>query len=346
MTVSDSGRAAHAPGPRGGAAPSAFRYVVGYGGDKRSKDAVRLGVALARAFDAQLELVCVLRADDPFQGVYPPVGDISSVLRQQASGWLAEAQDLIPDDVVVRSHIRTSPSVAIGLLDAVHEFGASLLVVGAASGKYAARFRLGPVANTLLHSAPVPVALAPRGYQGDEPITRLYAGIGSRSGGRRILEESEQVLARTGLELVLVNFLPLDGVHGEPEEALTRANTMLTEAAREIGEHHSVGVHVATGKNLKKTVAELDWKPGGVLFVGSSRLAGEQQLFLGTTAARILNHLPIPMLVLPTTADDDSGSPAYSARGEGQGRPDTGPGRSGGARGVGGAGPNDQEATP
>lgn len=330
-----------APQP-GRPAPAASRYVVGYGGDKRSKDAVRLGAAMARAFHAELELVCVLRSDDPFQQVYPPVGDISPMLRRQASGWLAEAHELVPDDVVVRSHIRTSPSVALGLLDAVREFDATLLVVGAASGKYTARFSLGPVADTLLHSAPVPVALAPRGYQGGEAITRLYAGIGARSGGQRILEQSEEALARTGLDLVLVNFLPLDEVHGEPGAALTAANTMLTEAAREIGEHHPVSVHVATGKNLKKTVTDMDWEPGSVLFVGSSRLAGERRLFLGTTAARVLRHLPIPMLVLPKTADEPA--PARNA-GE-QDRSDNGPGTPTDAHGVGGAGPDDQGEAP
>ena len=43
-----------------------------------------------------------------------------------------------------------------------------------------------------------------------------------------------------------------------------------------------------------------------MLFVGSSRLAGNRQIFLGTTTARILRHLPIPMIVLPRAADDDA----------------------------------------
>ncbi|WP_240624995.1 hypothetical protein [Kocuria tytonicola] len=51
-----------------------MRYVVGYGADKRSRDAVRLGVALARAFRAELEIVCVVRTDDPFSAASPPVG--------------------------------------------------------------------------------------------------------------------------------------------------------------------------------------------------------------------------------------------------------------------------------
>ena len=117
---------------------------------------------------------------------------------------------------------------------------------------------------------------------------------------------------------------------------------MLAEAAREIGEHHTVSVHVATGTNLKKTVTEMAWEPGSVLFVGSSRLAGERRLFLGTTAARVLRHLPIPMLVLPGTADEPA--PAPDARE--QDRPDNGPAAPARPRGAGGTGSDDQEVTP
>jgi nucleotide-binding universal stress UspA family protein len=36
--------------------------------------------------------------------------------------------------------------------------------------------------------------------------------------------------------------------------------------------------------------------------VGSSRLAQPRRLFLGSTAAKILRELPVPMVVVPRTA--------------------------------------------
>lgn len=330
MTKQDNDPGGTLPGPgTEDRTSSTFRYVVGYGGDKRSKEAVKLAVAMARAFNAQLEIVCVLRADDPYQQVYPPVGDISPMLRQQASGWLQEGFELVPGDVAARTHIRTSPSIAGGLLDAVTEFGAGLIVVGAASGKYTAKFSVGPVADTLLHRATVPVALTPRGYKGTEPITRMYAGVGVRQGAQRVIAETKRAVERTGLELVLVSFLPLDQLHGETEQAVDAAREKLREDAAEIGVDHPVSVTVAQGKNLKKSVTNMDWNPGSVLFVGSSRLAGDRQIFLGSTAGRILRHLPVPMIVLPRRANDPSAPNAD--------------GRHEGGRGVGGAGPDEEE---
>jgi nucleotide-binding universal stress UspA family protein len=60
-----------------------------------------------------------------------------------------------------------------------------------------------------------------------------------------------------------------------------------------------VSVRVATGRTLKKAAQDVDWSPGGLLLIGSSRLAQGRQTFLGTTAARLLKHIPVPMVVVP-----------------------------------------------
>lgn len=287
---------------RGAGKDDVFRYVIGYNGDKRSRDALRLGIAMASAFGAELEVVCVLRVDEPYLPVYPPVGDVTPMLRRQANEWLQEALDVVPADVVARGHIRTSTSVAGGLLAAVTEFDATLVVVGAASGKYTAKFSVGPVTDTLLHRAGVPVALAPRGYKGVTAIQRIYAGIGMRPGGHRIMREAREAAYRSGLELDLVSFLPLDHVQGEATEAIAKVEENLQGDAKEIGAQVPVSVKVARGNTLKKAIASVDWQPDAVFLIGSSRLAGDRQIFLGTTAIRMLRHLPIPMVVLPMRA--------------------------------------------
>lgn len=249
-----------------------FRYVIGYNGDKRSKDALRLGIALAKAFNAELEIVCILRSDEPYLPVYPPVGDVTPMLRRQANNWLHEALDTVPDDVVARGHVRTSLSVAAGLLVAVVEFEATLVVVGAASGKYTAKFSVGPVTDALLHRAGVPVALAPRGYKGVTAIKRLYAGIGMRPGAHRIMREAREAAYRSGLELDLVSFLPLDHVQGEATEAEDGTDKGLSSG--------SVGLL-------------------GAVVIGMSCIAPAYTLSgaLGPTAAAVDTHLPAIFLV-------------------------------------------------
>jgi nucleotide-binding universal stress UspA family protein len=46
-------------------------------------------------------------------------------------------------------------------------------------------------------------------------------------------------------------------------------------------------------------VEGLDWADGDLLMLGSSRLAPPRRLFIGSTAARILRHLHVPMVVTP-----------------------------------------------
>lgn len=275
------------------------RYVVGYGGDKRSRDAVRLGVAMARAAGAELELVLVVRTGDPYQGVYPPVGEIGAVVREQARSWLREARQLVPGDVVARTHLREAHSVATGLTEAAAELGARLIVVGAGLG--AGRVSVHPAVDALLHSAPVPVALAPRGYEGRAPLTHLYAAVGTRPGAHQVIDEAAHAVERTGLELVLLSLLPGEDGAGQARRAVEQH---LERAAAEVRRTGPVVFRIAAGPTLKKAVRAVDWAPGGVLLVGSSRLAQGRQIFLGSTAARILAHLPVPMVVVPRPVQD------------------------------------------
>jgi nucleotide-binding universal stress UspA family protein len=57
---------------------------------------------------------------------------------------------------------------------------------------------------------------------------------------------------------------------------------------------------VAQGRSVEEAVDRLEWEPGEVLLIGSSRLARNRSIFLGSTANRILRALPVPMIVVPS----------------------------------------------
>ena len=57
----------------------------------------------------------------------------------------------------------------------------------------------------------------------------------------------------------------------------------------------------APGDSVEDAVAHLPWQEGEVMLVGSSRLAQPRRLFLGSTAAKMLHVLPVPMIVVPRT---------------------------------------------
>lgn len=271
------------------------RYVVAHDGSDRAHDALRWSAVLAQSLDVGLDVVVVVRTDDPFGAPYPPVGDVTGVVTEQARDWAKEALEEFPAGLDVRADVRTAGSVPEGLLDAVTENHAAAVVVGAGGG--AIPFGVGPVARTLLHSSPVPVILVPR----SEPparIDQLYVAVGSRSGASAVLEEAWEAAVRTGLPLHVVSLLEVDENSGADPAAIARVHDLVQDVASRQSAAQ-VSVEVGQGRTMAEAVSSIDWAAGGLLLLGSSRLAQGRQTFLGPTAARMLRHVPVPVVVVP-----------------------------------------------
>jgi nucleotide-binding universal stress UspA family protein len=279
-----------------------MRYVVGYQPDQRGADAVALGVAIARAQGASLDLMLVLGEDVPFAEVNED-GKKVSPEQQQALHAQTEGLALVPQDVEARFHIRQGHSFAATLIEAAVEFEAALIVIGAASNGLFKRYTVGSVANALLHASPVPVALAPRGFQRTEPLERITAFIGRREGAEAAVEVALIAAGRRNVPLRFVSLVELDARaddFGENINAAHRhANTVLTEAAHRLPQGHEATVEVAHGRTFEEAVDSIDWLEGEIVVVGSSRLAQKNQLVLGSTANKVLRSLPVPMVVVP-----------------------------------------------
>ena len=54
-----------------------------------------------------------------------------------------------------------------------------------------------------------------------------------------------------------------------------------------------------TGSTVEDAVSKRDWGDGDLMMVGSSRLSAPKRLFLGSTAAKMLRVLDVPMMVVP-----------------------------------------------
>ena len=173
-------------------------------------------------------------------------------------------------------------------------------MVGAGSNGLFKRFTVGSVANALLHAASVPVALAPRGYSRLDPLTRITCAVGERRGAEDVLEVACASAARRGLPLRLLSLVAL----GSPEDAaVEEAQVHIADRIRRAevlteGKSTISGV-VAQGRTIENAVDELQFDDGEILIIGSSRLARNNQLFLGTTASKVLRSLPEPMVVVP-----------------------------------------------
>lgn len=286
--------------------------VVGYTATDAGADAVALGARIALATDARIELVLVLPADDR-SVITPPAAAYDAHVRAQAEEWLKDAAATVPASVTVSTQVRTAESFAEGLVAAADELGSSLIVVGAANGGLRGRHRLGTVATELLHSSDVPVALAPEGSRGVDPaigVTRITAAVGTRPGTEALLDEALALTAAANAELRLVSLVTVDLPPGVDTGVIriagaAHAGDVLAKARRVLPDGIVAEAITADGESIEDAVAHLSWEPGELALVGSSRLAQPRRLFLGSTAAKMLHELPVPMVVVPRTRTTD-----------------------------------------
>src|SRR5919204_3418732 len=157
-----------------------MKLVVGYLATPGGADAMALAVRLARTLDAEIDACMIL----PYDSALPKLvaaGGGEGLLSEQAEKWLAEALASVPEGVAARSHARFDDSFADGLLREAARLEADMVVVGGSGGGLAGSYSLGSVVNELLHSSPVPVAVAPRRAR-DSAVERVREG--TRAVGR------------------------------------------------------------------------------------------------------------------------------------------------------------------
>ncbi|MFY9921802.1 MAG: universal stress protein [Mycobacterium sp.] len=284
-----------------------MRLVVGYLATLGGADAVALGTRLARTLDAELE-ICMVLPQDSAATARVAVG-YDELLAEQAEKWLGEAREAIPDDVVANSHASFAESFTDGLIREVARLGADAIVVGGSGGGLAGPYSLGSVVSELLHSSPVPVAVAPRGTRDSavERVREVTCAIGERQGADLLLRTAVRFSKAAGTPLRLASLVALDPTFGTlrgdadalRERARAHAQQTLDAAKDSLPEAIPVTSTIVDGASVEDAVAKLEWHDGDMIMVGSSRLSAPKRLFLGSTAAKMLRVLDIPMMVVP-----------------------------------------------
>src|SRR5262245_13524142 len=98
--------------------------------------------------------------------------EYASFLDQHARKSLNKARAMVGKQVPAEFIARSAPSAREGLFATTNDVSADCIVLGSARGTPSGRFLAGSVTSSVLHSVPLPVALAPRGYAPD-PKARL-----------------------------------------------------------------------------------------------------------------------------------------------------------------------------
>jgi nucleotide-binding universal stress UspA family protein len=285
-----------------------MRLIVGYLATPSGDDGLALGVRLARTLGAQIDLCIVLPPDRILPGLVTG-GGYEQILAEQAQKWLDDAAATVPDDVEITTHVSFNESFAEGLIQQAARLEAESIVVGAAHDGLMGRYTIGSVTADLLYSAPVPLALAPRGtrYSKVDRVREVTCALGERTGAGLVLETAVRASGAAGTPLRLVSLVALDPMYGSlrgdaeavRERAMAHAAQTLESAKESLPQGFPVTSTITDGSTVEAAVNKLEWHDGDIIMVGSSRLGAPRRLFLGSTAAKMLRVLEVPMVVVP-----------------------------------------------
>ncbi|CCQ17187.1 Universal stress protein UspA [Rhodococcus sp. AW25M09] len=282
-----------------------MKITVGYLATPSGDDGVALATAVARALDASIDIVLVMAVDEP---VMEGSGPYRKVLETKAEAWVKDAAAQVPSGIEVRTHVLSHESFARALIDFAVQTDADMIVVGGAGDGLLNRHSIGSVAGQLLHASEVPLALAPRGYRlSNAPITDLTVAVPTRASAPNPLPFAITLASAAHVPVRLVSLVSLEPTGAPADEnsldtrrrQVTAAQDNLELAVRTLPDIEGLQSVVADGSTLDEAMGNLDWKPGDVLFLGSSRLATPKRVFLGSSAAKILRAAPVPVVIVP-----------------------------------------------
>ena len=245
----------------------------------------------------------------------PGLGREDAAYQQQiddmTEGALARARSELPADVSATFTTVNARSTPTGLLEAAEQHKASLIAVGSSAAGLFGHIALSSVADRLLHSSPIPVALAPRGFRSGDTakVTRVTVAYTGTEQCDSLLRAASDLAGKIGAKMRLASFAVQ---HAPPVTAMFRTeaadvvaewSTSIQESARRVlGDSKDSGgrdVVIGHGSDWETALHDVEWGDGDVLVIGSSESGPIARVFLGSRAAKIIRHTPVPVLVVP-----------------------------------------------
>lgn len=286
-----------------------MHLTVGYLATPTGDDGVALASALAKTFDAEVDVVLVVREEMP--DGHPGRAEYQQHLVNRGEQWISRAVGALADrGVNAGSTVLVGESFAESLIDFAEKKDSDLIVIGGARDGIFGGHVIGSVTGALLHASPIPVALAPRGYHEDAPdtLTAVTAAVPTKPGDDNPLPFGLTLASAANLPIRMVslvsaeNLAQADSAKEVREIQVAAAEENLVRAARALPDAPDIESLVADGLTLESALKKLNWNDTDVLVVGSSRFAAPRRIFLGSTAARILAGTDAPVIVVPRDA--------------------------------------------
>lgn len=292
-------------------------YLVGYSPHKDDTCALELACELARTRPETVHAVTVVPRGWETSAGSQQDGDFTQWARQEGESSAAEALAALRrhPEIDSRATWVTGRSVPAAILAARVDLGASMVVVGSGQDGQPGRVSVTSKTDRILHSSKVPVVIAPRGYHPapDSRISRLTVGFRDDDATRGLMDLVADLAQGTGASVRLVTIALRMGtmVTAGIRDAERLVHDRLVEQARAaqseaVARLHGLGLDptrvsatVVPGASWSDAMEKIEWSAGDMLVVGSSATHPLAEVFLGSSATKIVRNSPVPTMALP-----------------------------------------------
>ena len=279
------------------------QIVVGVDASERATDAVALAATLARAGGAELLIAHAY----PFETVPSHVA-----LPEYERRSRARAAELLHRHVEAAGVPATAAplpggSPARGLQELAERSGAAAIVIGSTHRGALGRVFAGSTAERLMHGAPCPVLVAPRGYRDGELRTILVGHDGGKE-SQGALEAALASGARVRVVRVLDPSLvgasvPLAGTWIPPVETEREAREAF---AAEFAGLEDVERELVVGDPVPELAKRSE--RADLLLLGSRGYGPLRSVLLGGVTGALVRRAACPVMLVPRGAGAEAGA--------------------------------------
>ena len=289
--------------------------VVGYLAGKSGTAPLNLAVGAARTLRTSLTVATIVPRPWTFPSTARVDAEYAAWADQLAADSAREAQRELAQigrSLDIRYHSHAHRSVSGGLTDVVSELDAELLVLGSSSNGQLGQVVVGSTADRLLHSAPVPVGIAPRGYRLPRggKLTRITCGYPGTPETVALVRNVADLAKRLEVPLRVITFAVRGRTMYPPEVGLHAEDSILAaweeQAAEMLATLRADGIvdddvvlQVVSGNGWDQALDDAEWQDGEILALGTKPRGDIAHVFLGTRGTKIMRVSPVPVLVLP-----------------------------------------------
>ena len=277
--------------------------------------ALELAAMLARSTGEDVVVAVVVSA------AWPPStervdADYRAYLTRRGEQAIEQAKEWMPADIDATFVLHHAASIPTGLVEVAQLHEASVLVLGSSESGGLGHVALGSVADRIVHSSPVPVALTPRGFRAEPGgrVRRVTVAFNGMPKDRALVRTAADYSARTGGSLRVASFSVRPSLVFATTLAGSGEDLVVDEWSRQTGKvindelDHLGSLPgmpsrpesvIGEGHGWREAIGQAQWSMGDVLMVGSSSHGPLASVFLGSRASKILRYAPVPVIAVP-----------------------------------------------